>query len=996
MKFLLNDERTKDLLHTWHSRSSKIVGNFFFHHRGSLLQKSFDGLLRSLLSQLLEEEPRLRSVIVDPILDAKFRDKSRAQWLGTLETDLELLATWLKIPERYKDELASILAHEPVSLLNSLLKTLPTNYDDGKRRTIKDIILNHYLSWSGFSAKHGSIQQKQKAIISDLLKDESLELKSCEENLRQLVTTWCNSVNLTGLLENFIRQHCIRLTSVAKERRFSRHTENFSQSHVDLHHFAEAVKAEAGDYIDRVAGSHLYRHQARLSVMRESWSRFHLEESLGLALTQDVLDIELCLFFDALDEYEGQHEVICDFLKDLVRNPSGSRTKTKVLFSSRPWAVFQDEFKSCAGFELHKHTEEDIREYCTSLLPATKNVKHFILPLTEEIVRRARGVFLWVKLVMRDLGQVVNTKKAPSQLRQRLDSLPDELDDYYSTIVSRLPSHIRMKTFILLETVSRSSKTLRVQDVEHLIGSSLAETMHEYVVGYDRGAHNILTHDYLRTISGGLVDITGEMVIQLLHQTCKEWVEASTFKHIVLGDRASVTWENGHSFLMKLHALTVLRSREPDHFRDMLFHAREAEKTTGVSQYKYLSRLTSHFYKPIGAIGFPQISTALCIAVYGGLRLYLAELINHDRCAIMNTKEPLFSILLDTKLGVPNMAQSSRIEIGRFLLEHGFDLSKDRTGIALIMLQIWRCSDIQCATSYVELIKLALDRSLNPNISFPIGDYLFYNVSRSLDPFKKRTNDVLGWRLLHFSPPPLAQWLLEHGSLVNKTNSAQQTPLDYVVHPESAHHTCRFGMDWLYEMVCLLVRSGGVLRSTEFYDINRLIERLTDGGYDTTPLIPLYDMVKRKVPSGFRIPSRTPAVSSSQGLDSFRASSSAPVLSNVRASSSVIALSDTKPPYGVQDSSLFQSSNYSPTWRNIQNLSNEQQANNIQHVFSLQPSNNIQSSGNVPTLDDIYSSNDVQTSSGARVSSRVPNPRTSQEVQKPRKRELFKKIFKLA
>lgn len=993
MKFLLNDERTKDLLHTWHSRSSKIVGNFFFHHRGSLLQKSFDGLLRSLLSQLLEEEPRLRSVIVDPILDAKFRDKTRAQWRGTLEADLDSLFTGLRIPLRYKDELGAILSHEPISLLNSLLKTLPTNYDDCKRRTIKDIILNHYLSWSGFSAKHGSIQQKRKAIVSELLKDESLELKSCEENLRQLVTTWCDSVNLTGLLEGFIRQHHTRLINAAKEE-VGQHTEKIAQSR--LYPLIKAMEVEAGKYIDRVAESHLYRHQARLDIMRESWSRFHLEESLGLALTQNVLDIELCLFFDALDEYEGQHEVICDFLKDLVKNPPGSRTKTKVLFSSRPWAVFQDGFKSCAGFELHKHTEEDIREYCTSLLPATKNVKHFILPLTEEIVRRARGVFLWVKLVMRDLGQVVNTEKAPSQLRQRLDSLPDELDDYYSTIVSRLPTHIRMKTFILLETVSRSSKTLRVQDIEHLIGSSLAETMHEYVVGYDRGAHNILTHDYLRTISGGLVDITGEMVIQLLHQTCKEWVEASTFKHIVLGDRASVTWENGHSFLMKLHALTVLRSREPDHFRDMLFHAREAEKTTGVSQYKYLSQLTSHFYKPIGAIGFPQISTALCIAVYGGLRLYFAELINHDRHAIANAKEPLFSILLDTNFGVPNITQSSRIEMGRFLLEHGFDLAKDRTGIALIMLQIWKCSDIQCVTSYVELIKLALDQSLNPNISFPIGNYLFYNVSRSLDPFKKRTNDVLGWRLLHFSPPPLAQWLLEHGSLVNKANSAQQTPLDYVVHPESAHHTCRFGMDWLYEMACLLVRSGGVLRSTEFYDINRLIERLTDGGYDTTPLMPLYDMVKRQVSSDVRIPRRAPAVSSSQGLDSFQASSSAPVLSNVRASSSVIALSDTKPPYGVQDLSLFQSSNYSPTWRNIQNLSNDQQANNIQRLFSTQPSNSIQSSGNVQTLDDIYSSNNVQTLSDAHISSRVPNPRTSQEVQKSRKRELFKKIFKLA
>ncbi|KAK6068739.1 SERAC1 [Seiridium cupressi] len=67
MKFILNDERTLQQLNTYKQSYKTIFASFFFHHRGSLLQKSLEGLLRSILAQILTQQPELTEVL-DPLV----------------------------------------------------------------------------------------------------------------------------------------------------------------------------------------------------------------------------------------------------------------------------------------------------------------------------------------------------------------------------------------------------------------------------------------------------------------------------------------------------------------------------------------------------------------------------------------------------------------------------------------------------------------------------------------------------------------------------------------------------------------------------------------------------------------------------------------------------------------------------------------------------------------------------------------------------------------
>ena len=63
MKYIVNDDRTSQLLSAWEKGTELIVASFFFWNAGSTFQKSYAGLLRSLLYQIAIQWPELIHLI---------------------------------------------------------------------------------------------------------------------------------------------------------------------------------------------------------------------------------------------------------------------------------------------------------------------------------------------------------------------------------------------------------------------------------------------------------------------------------------------------------------------------------------------------------------------------------------------------------------------------------------------------------------------------------------------------------------------------------------------------------------------------------------------------------------------------------------------------------------------------------------------------------------------------------------------------------------------
>ncbi|KAK4165459.1 hypothetical protein QBC43DRAFT_351029 [Cladorrhinum sp. PSN259] len=102
MKFLCNESRTYETLRTWAGRKSLLAASHYFWATGSALQRSYEGLLRSLLYSILNHSPG----IIDKIFPERWHRTMSALVNGTTSSSArepwllsELVAALRKVRE---------------------------------------------------------------------------------------------------------------------------------------------------------------------------------------------------------------------------------------------------------------------------------------------------------------------------------------------------------------------------------------------------------------------------------------------------------------------------------------------------------------------------------------------------------------------------------------------------------------------------------------------------------------------------------------------------------------------------------------------------------------------------------------------------------------------------------------------------------------------------------------------------------------------------------
>ena len=133
---------------------------------------------------------------------------------------------------------------------------------------------------------------------------------------------------------------------------------------------------------------------------RSAWSAERLREALSSILSQSLYDLNIRLFLDALDEFDGDASDIASFIRFLVEKPKDSCTTVQACFSSRPWREFETAFHEYPQLALHQHTENDIRIFADNEIQRALPDPEKIIKgppnsgLQQSISRRADGVFL--------------------------------------------------------------------------------------------------------------------------------------------------------------------------------------------------------------------------------------------------------------------------------------------------------------------------------------------------------------------------------------------------------------------------------------------------------------------------------------------------------------------------------------------------------------------------------------------------------------------------
>lgn len=170
-----------------------------------------------------------------------------------------------------------------------------------------------------------------------------------------------------------------------------------------------------------------------------SWTLKELRESVS-SLKTITSDFNLVIFIDGLDKFDNDHGGLIDLVKEFHGQPG-----VKVCVSSRPWNAFRDAFVDSPQLRMELLTEADIEAFVHGKFKA--NIAFAELQqsqpkeadvLMTEIVRKSKGVFLWVSLVTSSILGTLDDGDTLQDLDQLLGEFPSDLSSLYDDLWSRV------------------------------------------------------------------------------------------------------------------------------------------------------------------------------------------------------------------------------------------------------------------------------------------------------------------------------------------------------------------------------------------------------------------------------------------------------------------------------------------------------------------------------------------------------------------------------
>lgn len=171
-----------------------------------------------------------------------------------------------------------------------------------------------------------------------------------------------------------------------------------------------------------------------------------LEDAIRrLLATSEFPSQRFCFLVDGLDEFKGdsrEHVALARLLNNWATRD------VKIICSARPHIEFLDTFTDSSRIiHLHEWTKDDIYRYVWSELHgALRSAEMSTEPLrilVEMVSRKANGVFIWARLVVKSLLQGIAHRDSTKALHERVDQAPEDLNLLYEKVLIGIDSGIR-------------------------------------------------------------------------------------------------------------------------------------------------------------------------------------------------------------------------------------------------------------------------------------------------------------------------------------------------------------------------------------------------------------------------------------------------------------------------------------------------------------------------------------------------------------------------
>ncbi|KAH7127161.1 hypothetical protein B0J11DRAFT_605192 [Dendryphion nanum] len=192
-----------------------------------------------------------------------------------------------------------------------------------------------------------------------------------------------------------------------------------------------------------------------LDTDTEDLTYVELRRAWASLLEKSQQFLKIAFLIDGLDEFEGNHTDLADFLT------KACSPNVKVVASSRPINAALHAFRDCPSLRLQELTKQDMKNFIHSelvchelMFPLARCYPEISSKIIREIEEKAQGVFLWVRLVIELLISSLKAGDSIEELQVQLHSLPNDLRDLYRRMMSQIPLEYQlqaMEIFQILE-----------------------------------------------------------------------------------------------------------------------------------------------------------------------------------------------------------------------------------------------------------------------------------------------------------------------------------------------------------------------------------------------------------------------------------------------------------------------------------------------------------------------------------------------------------------
>lgn len=319
-------------------------------------------------------------------------------------------------------------------------------------------------------------------------------------------------------------------------------------------------------------------HPTKVVQEPEAWTLPRLIKAFDLLFQKAGPELRFCLFVDGLDEYGGDPFDIIDLFMTISQSPN-----VKLCLSSRPLYDFVKTFRAFPTLRLQDLNFNDIKQYVHDKLGANHQMHELrrkepeqAPKLSQEIIDKADGVFLWVRLVVFSLLRGLRNSDQVSDLQRRLRILPPSLEDLFSHILGRLEP-------VYLE---QSSRIFQIFAAARLTGGSL--TSLELLFAEETDAQRLLCSPagpltnqewisrielvdiWLVTRCGGLIEANKapnsndiNRNLSYLHRTVRDFLELPQIWTRIIGPTRGSDF-NPHVSLLQSSVLFIKLAVGPD------------------------------------------------------------------------------------------------------------------------------------------------------------------------------------------------------------------------------------------------------------------------------------------------------------------------------------------------------------------------------------------------------------------------------------------------